>query len=329
MTELKYAVLGYSNFYQGKYHEGNYGDEIQSIAATRCLPRVDAIIDRNELCRFSNPVKHILLMNGFFGSGRLGAGAFPPSGDIVPIYFSFHISTNEFSKAFFTSPKILEHFKIWEPIGCRDKETARLLGNKGINTYLSKCLTLTFDKRLEDPIKGKLYIVDGNCMSIPKSLTDGNTIRKVTHEWSGPFPGYQENMKVAQRLLDHYREEADSVITSRLHCALPCLAMGISTIFMPKTHYGDYGRVRAYAEAGGKMPLIEDFSTISSSTVFRLFPRFLKQYVQKGERALSILMLELYKENFDWQFNSIEYECEKKSIRHSLRIQIEKQLSKL
>ena len=137
MTNFKYAVLGYKNFHQGKHHQGNYGDEIQSITATHHLPRVDAIIDRSELSRFSSPDKHVLLINGWFGLGWLGMDAFSPSKDIVPIYFSFHIANIEPSKTFFTSPKCLEHFKKWGPIGCRDQSTAELLGSKGINTFFS------------------------------------------------------------------------------------------------------------------------------------------------------------------------------------------------
>ncbi len=329
MTDFKYAVLGYKNFHHGIYHNGNYGDEIQSIAATHCFPMVDAIIDRFELSRFSAPDKHVLLMNGWFGPGRLGMDAFPPSKDIVPIYFSFHIANIEPSKAFFTSPKCLEHFKKWEPIGCRDQSTAELLGSKGIKTFFSKCLTLTFDKRPTPPSKGKLLIVDGDSLPIPKYLTDEHVVQRVTHKYTEPFKSHQANMRKAQQLLDQYREEADLIITSRLHCAMPCQAMGIPTIFFPNTYYGDYGRISVYAAVGGRMQPTRTYPIISSNPVYKLFPRSLKQYIRRGEIALSTLAQELYKENFDWQFNSIELEDEKKKIRHSLKAQIKRQLEKL
>ena len=329
MVDFRYAVLGYNNFYQGIQHKGNYGDEIQSIAAMHCLPRVDAIIDRNGLSQFSDPHKHILLMNGWFGPGRLGVDAFPPSKDIIPIYFSFHIANYETSVAFFTSPKSLNHFKKWEPIGCRDQSTAELLGSKGINTFFSKCLTLTFDKRPAPPNEGKLFIVDGSSLPIPKSVTDANVVQKVTHECTDPFQSHQANMRTAQQLLDHYRKGASSVITSRLHCAMPCQAMGIPTIFLPKTYHSDYGRISVYSDVGGSMQPAQAYPIISSSPVYRFFPRFLKQYVERGEKALCTVMQELYKDNFDWQFHSIELEDEKKRIRHSLQMQIERQLAKI
>ncbi len=102
MSNLKYAVLGYKNVVRDG--GGNYGDEIKSIAATFCLSGVDTVIDRNELNQFSNSDKHVLLMNGFFAFERSGEYAFPPSSDIVPIYFGFHIAGSEPSKAFYTSP---------------------------------------------------------------------------------------------------------------------------------------------------------------------------------------------------------------------------------
>ena len=71
------------------------------------------------------------------------------------------------------------------------------------------------------------------------------------------------------------------------------------------------------------------YPIISSSPVYRFFPRFLKQYVERGEKALCTVMQELYKDNFDWQFHSIELEDEKKRIRHSLQMQIERQLAKI
>ncbi len=329
MVDLKYAVLGYSNLHQGSHCAGNYGDEIQSIAAARCLPSVDAIIDRNELNQFSSSVKHVLLMNGFFGLGRQGGSAFPPSDDIIPIYFSFHIAGSESCRAFYTSPICLEHFKKWEPIGCRDRSTAELLRSKGISTFFSKCLTLTFGRRPTPEHKSRLFIVDGDTLRIPKYLMDDDKVRRVTHRWGGLYPGQQSNMQSAQHLLDLYRHEADKVITTRLHCALPCRAMGIPVIFMPKTGSYDHGRLSVYGDVGGRMPPLEKYSIVSTNRAFKFFPYFLKRFTQKVESALMFYVSELYMLNFDWQFDCMEFESEKKKIRLSLQEQIKTQLNKL
>jgi exopolysaccharide biosynthesis predicted pyruvyltransferase EpsI len=56
-------------------------------------------------------------------------------------------------------------------------------------------------------------------------------------------------MIIAQEYLDRYRKEAKLVITSRLHCALPCIAMGIPVIVM-----GDHRDKR--------LQLVEEFTKI-------------------------------------------------------------------
>ena len=327
MVDLNYAVLGYDNLYKGIDDRGNYGDEIQSIAAARCLPRVDTIINRSELNQFLNPTRHVLLMNGYFGRAREGPPSFPPSNDIVPIYFSFHIAGTEYSKAFYASPACLEHFKKWEPIGCRDRSTAELLAKKGIKTFFSKCLTLTFDKRPAPPHKSRLLIVDGDSLPIPEYLMNENVVQRVTHRWKGPYPGHQASMKSAQHLLDLYKHEANGVITSRLHCALPCLAMGVPIIFIPNVPYHDYGRVELYADIGGRVP--PNRCPTISSRVFNFFPRLFRKAALKGVTVLDFYLRKLYMCNFHWQFYSREFENEKEQIRLSLRKQIDRQLAKL
>ena len=330
MTDFKYAVLGYNNLHHGIYYVGNYGDEIQSIAAERCLPRVDTIIDRNVLNRFSNPDKHVLLMNGFFGSGIEGTDGFPPSKSIIPIYFSFHIE--ESARDFYTSHECLEHFKKWEPIGCRDCETSELLGSKGIDTFFSKCLTLTFDKRTELQGKGKLFIVDGGDMQvkIPEFLINSNLVERVTHIIRAKHNNYRENMKAAQSLLDRYKNEASAVITSKLHCALPCMAMGIPRIYVPPFSVGGHdGRVKLYAEVGGTLCDIRPCAIISTNKAFKYFPKILRRVVHKAESILLSRERQVFEKSFHWQFDTGECEDEKREIRDSLNEQLKRQLGKL
>jgi hypothetical protein len=39
-------------------------------------------------------------------------------------------------------------------------------------------------------------------------------------------------MRIAGELLDFYRRRAARVVTTRIHCAMPCFAMGIPTVFV-------------------------------------------------------------------------------------------------
>ncbi len=55
----------------------------------------------------------------------------------------------------------------------------------------------------------------------------------LSHERKAPFckETFQEQDALAKTLLSRYAREATLVITSRLHCAAPCAAMGIPVIF--------------------------------------------------------------------------------------------------
>ena len=233
-TKIKYAVLNYLN-------SKNFGDEIQSIAARNCMPHVDTVIARENLKTFSSPTKHVLLINGWFSHNP--QNEFPPSPDIIPIYYSFHITPN--SSDFFTTPKCIEHFKKWQPIGCRDRATKRLLRGVGIDAFYSKCLTLTFPRRNVVPTNGKTFLVD-----VPGNYKRFDNVVKVTHDHNQDAMGEIWKSAQAQYLLDIYREEADLIVTSKLHCALPCQAMGIPVIFV-RHNIADEYRTSIYSDLGG------------------------------------------------------------------------------
>jgi hypothetical protein len=51
---------------------------------------------------------------------------------------------------------------------------------------------------------------------------------------------FVKNMTCAQNLLDNYYNNARVVITTFLHCALPCIAMGIPVIVFYPNHKKPY-----------------------------------------------------------------------------------------
>jgi len=53
----------------------------------------------------------------------------------------------------------------------------------------------------------------------------------MTHQ-GAPWWSQEAKRILAQNALDEYREHASLVITTRLHCALPCVAMGIPVVFV-------------------------------------------------------------------------------------------------
>ena len=200
---------------------GNIGDDLQSLAACQHLPvRPTVLVDRDAIHRDTGAGPTALIMNGWFSGD---AEAWPPAPSIHPIFVGFHVCGR-------FRPSVERHadyLKAFEPIGVRDAATAQFLEQLGIGTETTYCLTLTFPRRERAPASGKVFIVDAEDIAIPKCLR--RRAIKMTH--SMPPLGPEATLPFAQMLLGMYREQASLVITTRLHTALPCMAMGIPVVF--------------------------------------------------------------------------------------------------
>ena len=252
---MKTAVYSYST--------DNLGDEVQSIATKRLLPRVDTLIERDRLILSPNePI--FLIANGW----HLHSNDFPPPPQVTPFYIAFHAANN-----LALTPPILAHLKAHGPIGCRDMFTLQRLKAHGIPAYWSGCLTTTLEARGTGSRKDVLLVdVDPDLLdSIPEPIAkfattltqhSGSTITPLRHEarilkiiHDRKFPAtsisdrlyrafvahrqshflpktlVHDRFQRAEHLLSRY-EMAKLVITSRLHCALPCVAMGTPVVFL-------------------------------------------------------------------------------------------------
>lgn len=253
---MKYGLLTYDenkNFF-------NVGDNIQSLAAKQFLPKVDNYLNRERLADYHGE-KTLLIMNGWFTHNIHN---WVPSDDILPIFVSFHM--NNTAAPAMLSDKGIAYLKKHEPIGCRDQFTADILKEKGIDAYFTGCLTLTLDsyKVPDSERTDNIYIVDP-LYSYPraektfyspkmtvKSILNGEAFqlnKKHKHlkkfiskdlldsaefiNQEPPSNTYsdEEKFKMAETLLNKYAK-AKLVITSRIHCALPCLALGTPVIFV-------------------------------------------------------------------------------------------------
>jgi len=262
----------------------NLGDEIQTLAALQFLPRADTQFNRDTLSKAEADEPHLLIMNGWF---YLTPDSFPPSKSILPIFVSFHIADTEKSIRHFLSPSSIEYFKKHEPIGCRDRKTMEMLQFKGVEAFYSKCLTITFERRLKSPENGKVFLVDiDRRIPIPRPIRSGAI--RVSH-LVPPDVSVETKFRLARELLDTYRDEAKLVITTRLHCALPCIAMGIPVIF-----FGDprNERVSILKDLG----LIINRYVLPKSRIFRFLHR-----IRLFTSALSI----------NWDPDPIDIEAEK------------------
>lgn len=206
----------------------NLGDQIQSIAAERFLPSVDKRFNRDTLgkIKVENDQTYLMIMNGWFT--HQPKNCFPLPKFIYPVFWGFHITNWNNTWEHILSLDCIEYFKSHEPIGCRDRFTQSQLKNAGINSFYSHCLSLTFSERERTPKNGWNIVVD---VPIPlPSFIENNSIR-VSHRIAPHIPN-KEKVKQAEKLLSLYKNEANLVITTRLHCALPCVAMGIPVVFL-------------------------------------------------------------------------------------------------
>jgi hypothetical protein len=219
--------------------QGNVGDDIQSIAASLHLPRIDVSIDRESIHLYRGDEPVALVMNGWFSANP---DAWPPAPEIRPIFASFHVA-GQFKQ---TIRRHVDYLKKFEPIGTRDTATRDFLRSIGVKAETTYCLTLTFPTRQSAPRNGIVYLVDAGSIAVPKSLRVGAV--KMSHAVA-PL-GHEVTIPYARRLLDMYLDTAKLVVTTRLHAALPCIAMGI-----PVVYFGDGadGRTSIINEIGGKI----------------------------------------------------------------------------
>jgi len=262
--------------YQSYNNIFNIGDYIQSLAAQQFLYPTDIYINREEIDKYSGEeVK--LIMNGWFTHNP---EAWHPSNSIFPLFVSFHLNSSVYDR--FIKQNSLDYFKKYEPIGCRDYDSADLLRKKGINAFFSGCLTLTLGQTYKSKIKDekKYYFVDPffeikknkfyhitpflyfifnqkKIKTLCKKIYTESSLKNIiltslfyksykekftdeilfeaeyiNHQISDKnFDSEIEKFEYAKGLLYKY-SKASLVVTSRIHCALPCLGLETPVIYV-------------------------------------------------------------------------------------------------
>jgi hypothetical protein len=200
----------------------NLGDEIQTLAVAQHLDTFDGYIDRDELDQASgNPFA--VVMQGWFAKR---VETFPPAPCVRPVWVGFHLDQE--CAHVLRNAAVRSYFVENGPIGCRDDATATLLADHGADVFISGCMTTTFPLRSAPPVDGRIYLVDTVGIPLPERIRHG---RRVTHQGAQWWSQDAKRM-LARDLLDEYRTYASLVVTPRLHCALPCVAMGIPVVFV-------------------------------------------------------------------------------------------------
>lgn len=237
---MKYGLLMYNcdgnhNKNKNDKYYINLGDNMQTFAIENLYRKMN--IKDSEIVRiYYNEIgtykgEYIILPMNMFGSKKCNNDIFPTSPYIIPLFIGFNYSS---SKCIDYS----NYFKKYEPIGCRDEYTLNIMREAGIEAYFSGCMTITLPVRKKCPSKNKIFMVDTPTSLekyIPNELKDN--IEYITHEIEvdEPILSDEKVKKIndyARKLMERYKNEATLVVTSRLHCAAPCLAMGIPVIIV-------------------------------------------------------------------------------------------------
>ncbi len=211
----------------------NLGDHIQILAAERLLKRADVSIEQridrdHEIMSApglaERPGKTGIVLNGWFKTNPV---EWPPSPRLTPMYLGFHI--RPFQSPSLIGAQAIEHYQAHAPIGCRDEYTLELLASLGVAGFVSNCLSLALPRRLPDPDRQvDLFVASRDERLLDLLPAELGEPRFVSH-YSGDLD-FESNLKRAADLLETYRDRARLVVTSLLHCALPCLAMGIPVV---------------------------------------------------------------------------------------------------
>lgn len=236
----------------------NVGDDIQVVAAKRFYNDFK-YINKYKLAYYNGePAK--IIMNGWFCHADMD---WPPSDDLKPKYISFHI--NSAAEQRMLNENGVNYLKAHEPIGCRDITTLAMLKKHNVQAYYSACITLTLQRsRFTQNLKRKGVII--NDISYKKTrYLNKNIIKFFLKGDFKKLRTYKKNTKLIKNfVLNSFNEsdisytkhslplnsedrdiryktgenlltkyaEAELVITSRIHCALPCLALGTPVIFI-------------------------------------------------------------------------------------------------
>lgn len=281
------------------YVRNNIGDTLQGLAAKAFLPDSAEAVDREALAELDDSIPAVLVANGWYMHRW---DKFPPPEAIKPIYTSVHIARTQM----LAEKRILDHFKRNAPIGCRDQKSLLYFLGWGIPAYYSSCLTITTQPRAEinKTGKGEYILVDNMDHVVPDNVLVklekwyGQKFIRISHDPISsdmPFEEYVDDTTGRMNSLLKRYCEAALVVTTKIHCALPCLGMGANVMLIhpdPKDFRLDtvkkYMKIYSYEE-------ILEMDTIPTIRVnkkrLKKYQKFLSgivsQSVKSGYNAVS------------------------------------------
>lgn len=220
--------MRFANYHYEGRHINNLGDHVQILAVDYLykqmglLPEDIVYIDKDDLAAYNGedvllPVSMPLIDYKEHGI----AGMF--SEKIHPVFLGLTLAKDTLL------PEEVSYYKEHEPVGCRDERTYHTLSGYGIHAYLGGCMTVILPRRQNDPAtQTDVFIIDST-KGVEKYLPEDIAARAIrdTHLFYGKLDNPKERARERYAL---YRDRAALVVTSLLHCSIPCMAMGIPVI---------------------------------------------------------------------------------------------------
>ena len=307
---MEIGVLGYIG-------SRNIGDYIQTKAVIDMIQPINyKVLDREMLHNFKGS-KIKTIINGWFMKNPKN---WPPNDNISPLFISFHI--NPAAEKELLKQESLNYLKQYEPIGCRDTYTQNILQKNGIKSYHSSCITTTFnrDKYITNKIKPEGIIVIGafdrlnpsidlssiyrllltltkypitklkyliKRHSFENHLRNQNiVVKRYNQITKRKISSHNQGLKLANDMLKEIAK-SEIIITSRIHAALPALAMGLRVIFINEglSHKNHKSRTvdvnNFFMTVSLKEFFMTNLETIQKRTDHKLYFKKIKETVTK------------------------------------------------
>lgn len=244
---MKYGLLAHNNLYP------NVGDSVQSIAAGAFLPEVNDLVIYDRFHEFSPTENYKVILNHYYDKSFFTntfsdredlmcrpEGIVMCSDYVTPLLFSMHINNPYTEGSFPMTDKVRKYLNSNGPVGARDEHTKKLLGECGVESYFSGCLTLTLNGR-KNVGKGE-YVVLADVSPKLKRFLRRKTERimyDVSNIVGADHQGAIEELIAADMWLD-LLQGAHCVVTRRFHVAMPCLALGVPVFFVYENGFNDF-----------------------------------------------------------------------------------------
>lgn len=215
----------------------NYGDWFQTFAVDHIYKTIgikkediDSINITELRSYFGNDIRTIIY--GQIDS-YCGHEVFPISKCLKPVFMGFHRTYG-----LLRTVNSLNRSPI---IGCRDEATRNAIRKLGLDAYVCGCLTMALPKRTGILGKEVLFIDTPKQIEnyIPETIK--NNIVYYSNEKEISYNPEAEASAVMEQL-----KKAKMVVTSRLHIASPCIAMGIPVILVRDYYDNRYSWIEKY-----------------------------------------------------------------------------------